>query len=50
MGYFTKEAALTVNYTNHRHFGLHLGMEWIGPKWANSFFKEHIQDLSLQKG
>jgi hypothetical protein len=33
MGYFTKEVALTVNYTNHRHFELCLGMEWIGPKW-----------------
>lgn len=33
MGYFTKEVAPAVNYTNHRHSELRLGMEWIGPKW-----------------
>jgi len=33
MGYFTKEVGPAVNYTNHSHSELRLGMEWIGPKW-----------------
>jgi len=44
MGYFTKEVAPAVNYTNHRHSELRLGMD----KKSNSSFPYFFPSLRVR--